>query len=114
MSGSWGIGRDILVSARASDAAVDVQTMPAPAQEPLKVASGLLRRSAGVGRKVATLRHPCAQARAGASGSTASSTSAAITPVQMLRGSKKPDEAWISAPVCKTIRGLLGSIVALT
>jgi hypothetical protein len=45
MSGSWGIGRDILVSARASDAAVDVQTMPAPAQEPLKVASGLLRRS---------------------------------------------------------------------
>ena len=44
-------GRDILVSARASDAAGDVQTMAAPAQdqEPLRVVSGLPRRSAGVG-----------------------------------------------------------------
>jgi hypothetical protein len=43
-------GRDILVSARASDAAGDVQ-MAAPAQgrRPLRVVSGLPRRSAGVG-----------------------------------------------------------------
>ena len=43
--------RDILVSARASDAAGDVQTMAAPAKgrRPLRVVSGLPRRSAGVG-----------------------------------------------------------------
>ena len=43
--------RSILVSARASDAAGDVQTMAAPAQgrRPLRVVSGLPRRSAGVG-----------------------------------------------------------------
>ena len=45
--------RDTLVSARASGAAGDVQTMAAPAQgrKPLRVVSGLLRRSAGVGRR---------------------------------------------------------------
>jgi hypothetical protein len=45
--------RDILVGARASDAAADAQTMAAPARgrRPLRVVSGLLRHSVGVGRR---------------------------------------------------------------
>ena len=54
-------GRDILVSARASVVAAVVQTMAAPAQgrEPLRVASGLLRRSGDGGRRGFKMQRRC-------------------------------------------------------